>query len=151
MIDRFGRFSVAIMRISKSWHKLCNDEMTKHGLKGPHATYITVMYKYSDGITVPKLCELCGKDKSDASRMISILEEKGIVTKQAVGQSLYRGLLVLTENGREIAEKVIERAGTAVDVAGRELDGATREILYEALESIASNLDELCREGIPEQ
>ncbi|MBQ2661680.1 MAG: MarR family transcriptional regulator [Clostridia bacterium] len=68
--------------------------MAKYGLKGPHATYLTTIYKHKDGITIPQLCELCGKDKSDASRMLSILEEKGMITKQVVDGSLYRGLLM---------------------------------------------------------
>jgi len=150
MVERFERFSIAMMRISKSWHKLCNEEMTKHGLKGPHATYLTVMYRFRDGITVPKLCELCGKDKSDASRMLAILEEKELVIKRKVDGSLYRGLLYLTEKGKVIAEKVMERASSAVEAAGRELDEKTREGFYRVLESVASNLGELCKEGIPE-
>ena len=47
----------------------------------------------------------CCKNKADVSRMISILEEKGFVEKKVVGGSLYRGLLVLTEKGKEFAEK----------------------------------------------
>ena len=77
MIERFGRFSFAIFEITRHWHKLASDEMAKYGLKGPHATYLTTLYSFKDGITAPKLCELCGKDKADVSRMMSIMEEKG--------------------------------------------------------------------------
>lgn len=150
MIDRFERFSLAISEISRYWHKLASEELTKYGLKGPHATYLTAMYKYPDGITVPQLCEMCGKDKSDASRMIAILEEKGLVTKQVVSGSLYRGKLQLTEEGRVAAEHVAQRASRAVEVAGRDLTDETRERFYKALESIAANLRELSKEGIPE-
>ncbi len=150
MIDRFERFSLAISEISRYWHKLASEELTKYGLKGPHATYLTAMYKYPDGITVPQLCEMCGKDKSDASRMIAILEEKGLVTKQVVGGSLYRGKLQLTEEGGVAAEHVAQRASRAVEVAGRDLTDETRERFYKALESIAANLRELSKEGIPE-
>ena len=57
MIDRFERFSLAIFEISRYWHKLAAEELTKYGLKGPHATYLTVIYKYPEGITVPQLME----------------------------------------------------------------------------------------------
>ena len=150
MIDRFERFSLAISEISRYWHKLAAEELSKYGLKGPHATYLTAMCKYPDGITAPQLCEMCGKDKSDASRMIAILEEKGLVTKLLVGGSLYRGKLQLTEEGRLAAEHVSQRASRAVEVAGKDLTDETRELFYKALESIASNLRELSREGIPE-
>ena len=150
MLDRFGRFSLAISEISRYWHKLAAEELTKYGLKGPHATYLTAMYQYPQGITVPQLCEICGKDKSDASRMISILEEKGLVTKQVVGGSLYRGKLQLTDEGRLAAEHVCQRASRAVEVAGKDLTDAEREVFYKSLDSITANLRALCKEGIPE-
>ena len=150
MIDRFERFSLAIAEISHYWHKLAADELSKYGLKGPHATYLTTIYKYPEGITVPKLCKECGKDKSDASRMISILEEKRLVTKKVVGGSLYRGKLQLTEEGRLAAEHVIKRASRAVELAGKDLTDEEREIFYKSLDSITLNLKKLYKEGIPE-
>ncbi len=150
MVDRFERFSFAIFEISKYWHKLAADEMAKYGLKGPHATYLTTLYRYEEGVTAPQLCELCGKDKSDVSRMISILEEKGLVTKEVVNQSLYRGLLKLTEEGKVAAEHVCERASLAVEMAGKDLSVEERQVFYAALESIATNLREICKEGLPE-
>lgn len=150
MLDRFERFSFAISEISRCWRKLASEEMLKYGLKSPHATYLTTIYKYPQGITVPQLCEVCGKDKSDASRMLAILEKKGLVEKQSVDGSMYRGLLVLTDEGKTAAENVCKRASLAVDMAGKDLTDETRAIFYKALESIVSNLRELSRKGIPE-
>lgn len=150
MLDRFERFSFAISEISRCWRKLASEELAKYGLKSPHATYLTTMYKYTEGITVPQLCEVCGKDKSDASRMLAILEEKGLVEKQVVDGSLYRGLLLLTDKGKVAAEQICKRASRAVEVAGKDLTDETRETFYKALESITSNLRELSKEGIPE-
>ncbi len=116
MVDRFERFSLAIFEISRYWHKLAAEELTKYGLKSPHATYLTAMNKYPEGITVPQLCEVCGRDKSDASRMISILEERGLVIKQVVDGSLYRGKLLLTDEGKLAAKHISKRASRAVDI-----------------------------------
>lgn len=150
MLDRFERFSYAISEISRCWRKLASEELAKYGLKSPHATYLTTMYKYPDGITVPQLCEVSGKDKSDASRMIAILEEKALVKKLTVGGTLYRGVLVLTEEGKRAAEQVCARASKAVEVAGKDLDDETRETFYTALDSITANLTEMSKDGIPE-
>lgn len=150
MVDRFERFSLAIFEISRYCHKLAAEELTKYGLKGPHATYLTAMYKYPEGITVPQLCEVCSRDKSDASRMVSILEEKGLVVKQVVGGSIYRGKLLLTDEGRLVAEHVSKRATRAVEAAGKDLSDEARETLYQSLDSISANLRMLCKEGIPE-
>ena len=150
MVDRFEHFSHAINDISRCWRKLAGEELKKYGLKGSHATYLSAMYHYPQGISVPQLCEISGKDKSDASRMLAILEEKGLVQKQEVDGSLYRGLLVLTEEGRAAAEHVRRRAAKAVEQAGGGLDDETREIFYRALDSITQRLNELSKNGIPE-
>jgi len=150
MVDRFEHFSLAINEISRCWRKLAAEEMKKYSLKGSHATYLSTMYHYPNGISVPQLCELSGKDKSDASRMLAILEKKGLVCKHEVDGSLYRGLLVLTEEGRLAAEHVRRRAAKAVEQAGGGLDDETREIFYKALDSITARLTELSRKGIPE-
>lgn len=149
MIDRFERFSYSIAEISRCWRKLATEEMAEYGLKSPHATYLTTMYKYPEGITVPQFCEISGKDKSDASRMMAILEKNSLVEKQKVNGSSYRGVWVLTEKGKKAAKQVSERAERAVELAGKDLTDDVREIFYQSLESIANNLQSLSKEGIP--
>ncbi len=127
MLDRFERFSFSIFEITRCWRKLASEELSKYGLKSPHATYLTTMYKYSDGITVPRLCEISGKDKSDASRMIAILEEKGLAQKKVADGSLYRGLWVLTDQGKKAAQEISLRASRAVEIAGKDLTELSRE------------------------
>lgn len=151
MEDRFERFSYLIFEIGRCWHKLAAEEMAKYGLKGPHAIYLTTLYQHDDGVTAPELCELCGKDKSDVSRMMSIMEKKGLVTKEGNNRSLYRGLFKLTTEGKKAALSVRGRVELAVKNGGNGLDEKKRKALYDTLELISSNLKELCKEGIPEK
>lgn len=151
MVNRFERFSFAIMEISRHWHKIAAEEMEKYGLKGPHATYLAALYRHPDGLTSPQLCELCGKDKSDVSRMMGIMEQKGLVRKESVHQNLYRGVFRLTEEGNAAAEFVCRRASLAVELAGKDLTEEKRAVFYEALEAIAANLRELSKDGLPQQ
>ena len=150
MVERFERFTLAICEISRCWHKLAEEELSPYGLKGTYATYLTVLYRYKDGITGPELCELCGRDKSDLSRAVTILQKKGLVTKEVVNKSLYRGLFKLTERGRAVAEQICERASLAVQLAGGDLAKETRETFYKALFSITENLKTLSKEGLPQ-
>ncbi|MBQ8524137.1 MAG: hypothetical protein IJ457_05900 [Clostridia bacterium] len=147
MVERFERFSYVISEISKYWHKIAADEMEKYGLKGTHAVYLITMYQYDEGIHAARLCELCGKDKSDVSRMMSIMEKKGLITK--TGGSSYRALLKLTDEGRSAAEHVRDRAKLAVDLTGGDITDEHRRILYETLELIADNLRVLSESGLP--
>lgn len=108
------------------------------------------MAKCPEGLTVTELCTLCGKDKADVSRMMGILESKGLVTKEGTNQKLYRGVFKLTEDGKAAAEHVNKRASRAVEIAGKDLTEENRTIFYESLESIVANLRVLSKKGIPE-
>ena len=151
MIERFERFSFAVSEISYHWHKLSADEMKKYGLKSTHSVYLLTLLKHPDGLTSPQLCELCGKDKSDVSRMMAILEEKGYVKKEGIYQNLYKGVFKLTDEGVRVAESVQLRAALAVEYAGKDMTEEERVIFYTAFESIANNLKTLNKEGIPEE
>ncbi len=148
MVDRFKRFSFSIFEISRCWHKLASEEMEKYGLKGPHAIYLTVLQHNQEGLTSARLAELCGRDKADVSRAVSVLEEKGMV-KRETGNT-YRAKLFLTEAGYQAAEHVSGRASVAVELAGKDISNQEREVFYHALLSITENLRTLCRDGLPE-
>ena len=149
MTSRFEQFSASVFSFYRSIQKIERVEMEKYGLKGPHSIYLVVMHRFPDGITAPQLCEYCGKDKSDVSRMMSIMEQKGLVTKESVHQNRYGGIFRLTEEGWKAAEFVCQRAALAVELAGKELSAEVRAHLYAGLESIAANLRDLSRDGLP--
>ena len=151
MLSRFARFSLCIAQIDRCWHKLAAEEMAKYDLNSPHAVYLTTLYDNPEGVTAARLGELCGKNKADVSRMVTILENKGLVRKQTLDGKLYRAKLLLTQKGRQAACHVRQRAAVAVELAGAGLSDETREVFYEALEQIARNLQLLSKEGLPSQ
>ena len=150
MLNRFARFSLAISEIDRCWHKLAAEEMAKYDLNSPHAVYLNTLYQYPEGITAAKLGELCCKNKADVSRMVTILEKKGLVRKEAVGGNLYRAKLLLTDDGKLAAEHVQSRAALAVELAGSGMTDAERETFYRCLEQITANLQTLSKEGLPQ-
>ena len=151
MLDRFARFSLAISEIDRCWHKLAAEEMAKYDLNSPHAVYLTTLYNFEEGVTAAKLGELCCKNKADVSRMVAILEKKGLVRKEAIGGNLYRAKLRLTEEGKQAAEHVQRRAALAVELAGSGMTDADREVFYRCLEQITTNLQTLSKEGLPQK
>lgn len=150
MLNRFARFSLAISEIDRCWHKLAAEEMAKYELNSPHAVYLTTLYNFEEGVTAAKLGELCCKNKADVSRMVAILEKKGLVRKEAIGGNLYRAKLVLTEEGKQAAEHVQQRAAVAVELAGSGMSEEEREVFYRCLELITTNLQTLSKEGLPQ-
>lgn len=152
MLNRFAKFSLLISEIDRCWHKLATEEMAKYDLNSPHAVYLNALYEADEeGITAAQLGELCGKNKADVSRMVAILEKKGLISKVAVGKHMYRAKLMLTEEGRSAAEHVRGRAAVAVELAGSGLTQEERENFYRALERITGNLQKLSKEGIPQR
>lgn len=151
MVERFERFSFAVSEISRYWHKLSADEMGKYGLRSTHSVYLLTMLKYPEGLTAMQICELCGKDKSDVSRMMSILEKKDFVKKEGIYHNLYGGVFKLTDAGIAAAEQVRSKAALAVELAGKDINNEERTVFYKALESIASNLRELSKNGFSEK
>lgn len=146
MVTRFERFSYAISEISRHWHKIAAQEMEKYGLKAPHSVYLLSLCRHREGITAARLAQECGKDKADVSRMVTILEEKGLVSREGAS---YRALLRLTETGKEAAEQVQKRAATAVELGGEGITEESRETFYTVLEQIAKNLRAVGENGLP--
>lgn len=148
MVDRFERFTYAIIEINRYWHKIAADEMSKYGLKGPFAHYLITLYRYPDGVTSVQLGELCDKNKADVSRALAILEEKGLAVRETQNNSYYRAKIKLTAEGRAAAEQVQQIAEKAVGIGGKGLTDEHRQIFYEALERIAANLRQVTLNGL---
>ena len=148
MVDRFERFTYAIVEINRYWHKIAADEMSKYGLKGPFAHYLITLYRYPDGVTSVQLGELCDKNKADVSRALAILEEKGLAVRETQNNSYYRAKIKLTAKGRAAAEQVQQIAERAVGIGGKGLTDEHRQIFYEALERITANLRQITLNGL---
>lgn len=149
MTTRFEQFSSAIYAIYRDILKIQRDEMTKHNLKGSYALYLTVIHHHTEGLTATQLCEACDKDKAAISRVISELEQKGLVTRVSNRDTLYRAKLRLTESGSTIADRVDRAASIAVDRATKGMSEEQRKTMYECLGLIATNLRGICKDGIP--
>ena len=148
MMSRYEQFSAAISAIYHHIQQIEREEMERLGGKGTFAQYLAALYRHPDGITAARLAQNCGKDKADVSRMITILEEKGLVCKEGAS---YRALLKLTETGNDAAEHVQKRAATAVELGGDGITEENRETFYAVLELIAKNLRAVSENGLPEK
>ena len=151
MLERFERFSFAIAEIYRCWHKLAAEELAKYNLSSAHAVYLNTLYNNPEGMTAAKLGEVSGKDKADVSRMVAILEKRGMLEKQRVRENMYRALLKLTEKGKKVARHVQKRAAVAVELAGAGLTDSERASFYQSLGKITANLQMLSKKGLPKQ
>ena len=148
MVSRFEQLSSAVSRIYHYIQKIERVEMEKFGLKGPHVQCLLALSRNPDGLTASQLCTICERDKAAISRTISELEKEGILGRDDNQGNRYRALLKLTERGKVAAAQVDERVRLAVEKAGEGLSDAQRTIFYSVLSLIASNLQNISRDGL---
>lgn len=151
MLTRFEQFSSVISSIYSHIQKIEREEMMKYGLKGAYAQYLVAMNRFPDGITSSKLCEICDKDKAAVSRIVTEMENKNLIIRESMSDTLYRARIKLTDEGHKAAAHVHERAKVAVEIAGAGLADEDRERFYRALELIADNIKKLSSFGLPEK
>ena len=150
MLSRFEQFCSAISIINHAIQKIERVEMSKYGLKGPHAQCLLVISQYPEGITAAKLCEICEKDKAAVSRTVAELEAADMIIRQDPDGKRYRCQLNLTEKGVQVAENVGRLVHAAVSKASEGYDEKNREIFIHVLNLIARNLQDICRDGLDE-
>ena len=149
MVSRFEKFAYLISELSKLLHKLESDELLPLGLKGPYAIYILTIARHECGVSLSDLSELCARDKADVSRAVAALTEKGIAKKVAEGAKKYKSKVVLTEEGSLLAQRLSQRAQSAVDFASFGVAEEKRAIFYDTLEVIYANMRKMSETGVP--
>lgn len=137
MQDRFQAFVTGISVCYKYIQKIKSVEMTEFGLKGAHAMCLFFLHSHPEGLTAAQLSQLCAEDKAAVSRSLASLAEKGYIESD---EKKYRSLLRLTEAGKEVAGHIDALIEQWVESGGDGLTEQDREIFYNALGLIASNL-----------
>ena len=148
MIGRFEIFSLGLTQLTAAWNKIANEELKPFGLKGRASVYMIALYKSEEGLTITNLCEICHRDKAEASRIISEMEKKGMVTRELGSANGYRAKIRLTEEGKKATYELRERIKMAVEKGGNGLSDEEREHFYYALQVIANNLQDISKKGL---
>ena len=148
MLQRFEQFTASITTITHYIQKIERDEMEKLGLKGAYAQYLLAMHQHPQGLTAAQLCEICERNKAAVSRILSELEQRGLIHRSA---EAYRSVLTLTDEGRDIADWVSHKAALAAELVGQGLGDQDRTALYSTLTLITSNIEAVSKTGLPDR
>lgn len=152
MTGRFEQFSFIISGIYRKLQKIKRDEMVKRGYKGAFAQYLATLSRFEEGLTSTELCDICGKDKAAVSRIIAEMEEKGLIQREKKAVRSYRSKITLTEEGKDVANYVAERASIAFSsVSGEIMTEEERTMFYTVLDRIYKNIEKIDIEGIPSE
>ena len=142
VLERFETFTLLVSKLSRSIRKIKSEEMAEFGLKGPH---VSCLYYLSQcgGLTASELCERCEEDKAAVSRSLDYLEKNGYLTCGSGGARRYRSPLRLTEKGRDACRTIGGRIDAIVAEASAGLGAEERAVMYRALGTIGSRLEQI--------
>ena len=143
MEERFETFTVLISKISRSIRKIKSEEMDEFDLKSPHVSCLYYLLKIGS-LTAKELGDICSEDKAALSRSIEYLEHNGFITCESNQKKRYRSPLELTDKGVSVAKKVAEKIDKILDLASTGLSEEKRKIMYEGLNVVCNNLENLC-------
>ncbi len=144
MEERFETFTVLINKISRNIKKIKNQEMAEYGLRSTHISCLYYLLS-AQSMTATDLCEKCEEDKATISRSLDYLEKNGYITCDSKSVKRYKSPLVLTEKGKEIAQKISDKVNFVLDEISVELTEQERVEFYKSLAVISDGLDSICK------
>lgn len=142
MEARFETFTVLINRISRNIRKLKNQEMAEYQLRSAHISCLYYLYR-EEGLTATDLCERCEEDKATVSRALDYLKTEDYLVREDKAAKRYKSPLVLTEKGRDIAEKITAKIDRVLAEVGQTLTEEERAAFYRSLTVISDTLERL--------
>jgi Transcriptional regulators len=92
--------------------------------------------------TQQSICDNIYKDKASVTRLIDALEKNGFVTRQSDPKDRRINLIHLTQNGRDMEEKVNNIIMESVDVASKGISKEDFLMMTDLFRKIIKNLDE---------
>ena len=137
--DRFVNFSNLLYSAGKSLHRIKTRGMESYGLGSTHPFCLRALYAHPEGMTRTQLATVCSVDKAQISRLVSELAEMGYVTESSKGAG-YRKKVVLTDEGRRIAEDMDAKVKRVLAYVSGEIPLAEIEQMYKTLNRICENL-----------
>ncbi len=144
--DHLEQFTLTLADILKSVKKIKERRMSDFGLRSTHVMVVYLLGRYPDGLTPADLCEAGDIDKSQVSRVLSELTEKGYVAPVSSGMRRYKSRLCLTEAGKELAHFIaLSAAEVQTEVSGN-IPPEDLAAFYRTLFALQTNFQALVEE-----
>ncbi len=111
-------------------HRLKDYDITPEQWSVLHQIY------QSDGLIQKEIADRSGKDKPTTTRIIDLLESKGLVRKQAGKRDRRSFLVFSTERGKELIRETLPIERSVTEEVKRIMDAEEYEKLMELLQRI---------------
>lgn len=138
MEDLFVDFTATVLKLNKLVQKIKAFEIEKYGLKPVHVMCGYYLSKNPQGLTAKELGELTLEDKAAISRALKIMQAKGYIKCAAKSRN---SAVTLTEEGKQIADRICSRADEAVKAGSIDFTAEERIFFYKSLDAIVGKLN----------
>ena len=146
-MERFETFTRSIFKLNRFIQKIKAKKMKEYGLKG--TTSVCLYYlSVRKNLSARDLVILCEEDKAAISRALQSLEEKKYIKYDGdMNKKKYNTTILLTDEGKNVAEDINNKVMDALSVGGSGLTEENRKIFYDSLIKITNNLEDYIFEG----
>ncbi len=93
-----------------------------------------------EGLTQKQIADRTYKDKANITRLVDVLEKRGLLERRADPADRRRYYIHLTESGRGLKEKLLAVAYEIVQVATRDVNREDIEAAKKTLNTVYNNL-----------
>ena len=147
MINKYEDFTEFVMTSFRAIQRIKSYGMKKLGLKAGDVNCIYYLSKNQEGLSNVQLAELSGDDKAAISRTLNQLVKNSYVeiAEEDEGKK-YGRRYVLTEKGKEVADKINSRVDSVVNEVGKDINKKEGRIFYETFHEISGRLERLSEE-----
>jgi len=125
-----------------------DEEIRRNGLEVTSEQWMVILFVQRDpGISQAEVARRTMKDKTNITRMLDVLERRGLIERKPHPEDRRAYRLFLTPAGRRVFEQ-LERAAESVNRRGREgISAAELKMLERVCRQIWNNLEPPDREG----
>ncbi len=140
--ERYVRFCMAVEHMAKTLQKYKNEKLAEFGLRSMHLMFLFQLNQSEEGLTGTELAATCSVDKAFISRVTNELTALGYVEYRNKVGTRYKNRLILTEQGKNVMEKVSEIIDEAVSVVTKEISAEQFDTFYAVLSTVNRRLEE---------
>lgn len=120
--------------------------LKKYGLKACYLPYLVTLFQKGSA-TMKELTEQTGTDKSNTTRMISELREKGIVADDRRSRNSKKYNVFLTEKGKELALESKHEFESSIDSLFSDLSPEELNTLIEIMKKTKDSINKKFESG----
>jgi DNA-binding MarR family transcriptional regulator len=120
------------------------EQLRKNGLDDlipSHGNILTALYENDGTLTMKKIAETIGKDKSTITPLVNKLVELGYITKEKNQLDKRVTYIILTNKGKQMQEKFSNISNEVYRAAYKGFSAEEKEVFLRLLKQLNNNFD----------